>query len=431
MEAEPREHSRAAVSAVPAISAIAAGTALTLVTGLVAAGTLHRGDRAGPVPAARPPDPQAVAAVLDRRARAVRDGDRTAFLATVYTAEPRFQDRQRQQFDNLRRLPLRLWREETTGTPVATGPRGTTLRVTVRYQLSGHDGGPVARTRYLTLAPRTGGWSITGDGTAQGRSDDVEIWDGGPLAVVRGRHSLVIGENAPPARLHEIARRLDAAVPDVTDVLGRGWSRRVVALVPADGSRAAALAGVSPGPAASPGGGLGNIAALAAVAPGADGSTGGDRIVISPGTFGRLNALGRRVVLTHELTHVATGGARDGTTPIWLVEGLADYVGYRNVRIGVRTAAGELRREVRAGRTPARLPGPADFAGDSGRQARAYEEAWLACRMVADRYGEAALLRLYRTAGTRSEAAALHAELGLTPARFTALWRAYLERELS
>jgi hypothetical protein len=339
----------------------------------------------------------------------------------VSDAPAAFQAAQSRMYDNLRRLPLEGWRERVAGTQAADEEHAI-VRVEVRYRLRGFDRGEVARTRYLALAPRGGTWTITGDGTSRGLTDDADIWDAGPLSVARGRAALVVGDG-DGAGLRGIAARLDAAVPDVTAVLGTGWARRVVALVPADPGLASALAG--------PGQSLGQIAALATVAPGPPSGRGEDRIVVSPATFGRLNELGRRVVLTHELAHVATGGARDRRTPLWLIEGFADYVGYRRVEIGVRAAAGELHREVAAGRLPAALPGAAAFAGGSPRLSQAYQEAWLACRMVAGRYGEATLVRLYRAAGRASEEAALRDVLGLTRERFTGMWRDSVKTELA
>ncbi|WP_141577175.1 hypothetical protein [Actinomadura sp. WMMA1423] len=402
----------------------AGGAAVLLAGGAGLAGSRSGGGTAGAGapggPTARVAgtfSPESAAAVLANRARAVRDGDRTAFLATVGDAPAAFQDAHTLMFDNLRKLPLEGWRERVAGTEAMDGGSAV-VRVEVRYRLRGFDRSDVARTRYLTLAPRGGTWTIVGDGTARGLTDDADIWDSGPLTVVRGRAGLVIGDGTGLAR---IAERLDAAVPVVTSVVGKGWAQRVVALVPADASLASALAG--------PGQSLGQIAALATIAPG-DGR-GEDRVIISPGTFGRLNELGRNVVLTHELTHVATGGARDRRTPLWLIEGFADYVGYRRVKISTRSAAGELRREVSAGRAPSALPAAAAFAGGSPRLSQSYQEAWLACRMVADRYGEAALVRLYRAAGRAPEAAALRDVLGLTRERFTALWRDYVKEELA
>ncbi|TDC62240.1 hypothetical protein E1200_26465 [Actinomadura sp. GC306] len=366
-------------------------------------------------------DPAQAAALLGNRARAVRSGDRAAFLATVASAPAAFQDAQSRMYGNLRRLPLERWEERVVAPQATDGETGTVVvRVEVRHRLRGFDRGDVVRTRHLALTPRSGTWTVAGDGSPHGFEDDPEIWDGGDLTVAEGRASLVIGD-APG--LAEVARRLDKAVPVVTGVVGGRWARRVVALAPADADRASALAG--------PGQRLDEVAALAAVTPSAGGARGEDRVVISPATFGRLNDLGRDVVLTHELTHVATGGARDRTTPLWLIEGFADYVGYLRTNVTVRSAAAELRREVAEGRVPSALPGADAFGAGSARLSQAYQESWLACRMVADRYGEATLVRLYRAAGRNPEATALREVLGLTRVRFTALWRDYLKRELT
>jgi hypothetical protein len=412
--------SRRLLTAVIAVMAVAA-----LVTGIR---YLSTGDPATPSPEADQsarPDPQAVAAVLAGRARAVRGHDRTAFLATVASANPAFQAAQGRLFDDLAQLPLAGWRQELGAPePLATGPGGATLRVILHYRLRGFDQHDVTRTEYLSFARRSGsGWVIVGDGAAQGLRDDPEIWDGGHLTVVRGRHSLVIGDQAANGELREIGRRLDAAVPLITGIVGRHWDRGAVALVPADQARAEALAGGDQN--------LSRIAALATTTQSAagDGQPGADRIVILPESFATLSALGRSVVLTHELTHIATGGARDGRTPIWLIEGLADYAGYKSVRVPVRSAAQELRREVVKGRLPARLPDRADFGDAPGRLPQAYEEAWLACRMVAERYGEPTLVRLYRAAGAQPESA-FRRVLGVDAGEFTAMWRDYLRKEL-
>ncbi|WP_157431416.1 hypothetical protein [Actinomadura hibisca] len=401
------------------LAAAATAACLAAGLGLAAAST---DAPAAPPDAARSPAPasaldrRAAETVLANRARAVRDRDRTAFLATVATAPAAFQQAQAQLFDNLRKLPLDDWRERVAGVENGDGPGAVTVRVALSYRLGGYDRAPVTRTRYLAFAPRSGTWVISGL-PARGPGD-AEMWDGGPLTVVRGRSSLVVGD-APG--LPEIARRLDRAVPAVSQVTGTGWPRRAVVLAPAGPERASALAG--------PDRDLTEIAALAVVtgdaAPG-----GGDRIIVSPATFARLNELGREVVLTHELTHIATGGARDGRTPVWLIEGLADYVGYRKAKVGVRAAAGELARDVAAGRLPDALPGPDAFEGGSARLAQSYQESWLACRMIVERYGEATLLRLYRAAGRMFEDAALRSALGVDRARFTAQWRDYLRREL-
>lgn len=379
--------------------------------------------------AAPAPSPKAVTAVLRSRSRAVLTGDRDAFLATVDPTGGAFRARQGVLFDNLATLPLASWRETPAGTrPAFAAGDGWTFRLRLTYRLRGFDRANVVSGRYLTFERRPrAGWVVSGDGTARGLRDDPQIWDDGALSVVRGTSSLVIGASSgkpEEAELRDIAGRLDAGVRAVSAVVGDRWPRRVVALAPATEQQADELAGD-----------VGNIGDIAAFATVTGEHAVADRVVIAPSAFGRLSGLGRRVVLTHELVHVAMGGARDARTPMWLVEGLADYVGYKDTGVSVRSAARELAAEVSSGGLPSAPPDRAAFAGSGARLSAAYEEAWLACRMIAQRYGEPALVRLYRTAqagpgGTRGEDRALRTVLGVGSSRFAARWRAYVRQVL-
>ncbi|MFF5243087.1 hypothetical protein ACFY3V_02325 [Streptosporangium sp. NPDC000095] len=227
-----------------------------------------------------------------------------------------------------------------------------------------------------------------------------DLWPGAAVTV-RGEHSLVIGHGVPDAVLRDLAARADRARATIAEIWG---PVPAVILFPADDAEAATLAGA------------GSTRGLAAMAT-------ADRVIVLPSGYARLTETGRDVVITHELAHVATGATRGGRVPMWLSEGFADYVGYRDAGIAVRTAAAELAAEVRAGVLPERLPGPADFAPGAPRLAQAYEEAWLACRFVAERFGEKALVRLYGSD--------VGSALGLSPAEFTASWRDYLGKELT
>jgi hypothetical protein len=67
--------------------------------------------------------------------------------------------------------------------------------------------------------------------------------------------------------------------------------------------------------------------------------------------------------------------------------------------------------------------------------ARAYESGWLACRLIADRWGEVRLGDFYRAVGahrTREGAVegAMRDVLGTTPEKFTEQWQAYLRTQL-
>jgi hypothetical protein len=143
-----------------------------------------------------------------------------------------------------------------------------------------------------------------------------------------------------------------------------------------------------------------------------------------------LSSLGRGVVVRHEVTHVATAAPSTPGVPLWLEEGFAEYVGYRGSGIALRVELGELVRAQRKGRVPAHLPTEAMFEGDEVDIA--YEAGDLACRVVADTYGQKALVRLYRltVAGSRSENenldAALRAVTGSGTEALEAAWHARL-----
>jgi len=395
---------------------------------------------AGALPA---PSTATVNSLLQRRSRAVLAHDRTAFLATVDPSGQAFRAGQEVLFDNLAKVPLQTWKESLTDRrPEVAADDGWTARLRLTYRLRGFDSRDLVYTEYLTFDQSPGtGWVVSGDGAAHGLRDDPQVWSGGRLDVVHGRHSLVLAEGgavagqdaaARTAGLRDIAARLDAGTRIVSGVVGDHWARHVVALVPATEQKAEELVGDVRN--------LGDIAALATVTGDAGGeATGEDRVVITPTAFGRLNALGRHVVLTHELVHVAMGGARDGRTPMWLIEGLADYVGYKNSGVDTKAAGRELASLIGSGDMPATPPGRSDFEGSGERLSAAYEEAWLACRMIAERYGEDKLVRLYRTAENesgeagdpRAEDRALHSVLGVGSARFDESWRAYIRKELA
>jgi hypothetical protein len=119
--------------------------------------------------------------------------------------------------------------------------------------------------------------------------------------------------------------------------------------------------------------------------------------------------------------------------PTWLVEGLADYIGYLDVPVPVSTAARETREARAQGRLPTALPADADFDGGNPRLPLAYEVSWLAFRLIVETYGQEPALAFYRAVGASRDAGAEAAldrafadELGTTTAAFTALWVEHL-----
>ncbi|WP_374201513.1 hypothetical protein [Streptomyces sp. BV129] len=366
-----------------------------------------------------PPPDQAeraeVQRVLDRRAAALLGHDEAAY-GTTGTRTP---------YARLRALPLASWTYRVT----ALRRDGTSADAELRYRVAGQDTAPVTARRTLTLSRTAdGGWYVTAERAAHGAGE--QLWDQGPVTAVTGAHSLVLGTGQSAAELRGYARLADRAVPAVSRAWGARWARRVVVLVPRSLDGMAALLG-------SPAAQYRGIAAVTtAETPGA-GQAPADRVVVNPEAYAILGDLGKQVVLTHETAHVATRSATTAATPLWLSEGYADWTGYLGTTRTPAEVAPELTRAVADGRTPAALPADKDFGftGDPAGLARSYESGWLACRMIADRWGEDRLRAFYRAVGahrTRAGAvgSALAKVLDTTPEAFTARWRSYTRDQL-
>lgn len=371
---------------------------------------------------------QALDELLAARAAAVLERDRQAWLATVDPGSPEFLDRQAAVFENLEQVPLTEWRYEYGGEGAALHPArqaelgadAWVARVVLVYRFSGaSDLGEVRREQHLTLVRRGEEWLVADDADGPTAQD---LWDLGPVQAVRGDRSLVLG-TAEVENLHQYVVEMDDAVKHVDAVWGTDWSRTVVVLVPRTQTEMAQVLGREDEA------GLEQIAAVTTgeVRPRGE-EPSADRVIINPAGFAQLGPLGRQVVLTHEITHVATRATASGDVPIWLSEGFADYIAYRDAAVAPSVVAQDLLDEVRAGDPPTALPGTADFDPRQGGVASAYSGAWLAAHLIAERWGEEALVSVYRfVAGGAGVDEALVEHVGMDEATFTKEWAAYVE----
>src|SRR5205085_47699 len=112
-------------------------------------------------------------------------------------------------------------------------------------------------------------------------------------------------------------------------------------------------------------------------------------VFINPAVFDRLGPTAAQIVVSHEATHVATGGAVS-SMPQWLIEGFADYVALHALNVPTSVSARQIISEVQKDGPPPKLPTSADFAGGAPDLGATYEAAWLACRQIADEFGQEA-----------------------------------------
>ncbi|MEV7842945.1 hypothetical protein AB0O50_03100 [Streptomyces cyaneofuscatus] len=368
-------------------------------------------------------------ATLERRAAAVLARDPAGYLDALAPDAAKLRAAQRTELANLADVPLKSWSYEVKGITEEDGDWAT-AEVELRYRIDGYDTAPVAARRTLELMRDGERWYVSADRPAKGASD--QLWHQGEVEVVRGAHSLVLGVGRPEEELRQIADTVDLAVPAVSDAWPQPWARRVVVLVP---DSVESMAGLLGSPETS-------YRGIAAVTTGEAGTTGkrpalADRVIVNPQAYASLGSFGQRVVLTHETTHVATRTSTSTATPVWLSEGFADWAAYRGEDRTPDLIAPELTGAVRAGDVPAGLPDDKDFGfdGDPAELARAYESAWMACELIAERWGQEKLTAFYAAVGAHpgrdgAVEQAMGSVLDTTPEEFTADWRDYLSARL-
>ena len=211
------------------------------------------------------------------------------------------------------------------------------------------------------------------------------LWMTGPVTVRRSPGTLVLATGSP-GRLDAYARAAEAAVPVVRRVLP-GWRTGLVVEVPADLAQLGRALSVDPSA----------YAAIAAITTSPDGSLAPQapaHVVLNREVYDALGPVESQVVMSHEAAHVATD-APSSLSPPWLLEGLADYVALRDLDLPDSVTAAQIIRQVRRQGPPARLPGSQEFGSGDTHLGAVYEAAWVACRVLADRGGQGALLRLY------------------------------------
>ena len=305
---------------------------------------------------------------------------------------------------------------DQVGTVAADGSWSAVAEVAWRVD---GDPSPSQADVVVTFAPDGDALGITGFGGAEsaGRGR-VPLWMRGELSVARSRGVLVMVDGSR-AEADEVAARVVRGIDVVRRVLP-AWRSPVVVEVPASAADLDETLGAT----------AGTYAGIAAVTATAGSATDGDapvHVFVNPEVTDGLRRAGAQVVMSHELVHVATDAARSGIEP-WLVEGFADYVALRDVGLPDRTTLGRAIAAARRDGAPDGLPTAAALDTRAPDLQARYEEAWLACRIVAERLGERGLVAVYAAAGSGTPVTAALARRGLPPDELVPLWRARLEQ---
>lgn len=372
----------------------------------------NQGDNGAQVSQAGQVDPRVdVAAkvdlILQERAAAVRTENSAQWVSSLDGLDPDFVQHQDIVFQRLAKIPFTRWTYEIRGTDVIRpvsrkrlGELNSTAAWVVptilEYSIGdGAKTSPVRRPRAFTVVQRGSDWLITS--TSDGDTS-VEPWDVFDVNVVQSKRSLVLGA-ASPKKLRRIAADADQASTRVDRVWGVQWPRVSMLVVPDTQKSMARILGRASEA------GLDQVAAVTTGVVGAgdsEGVTSGDRVVVNPAGYNELGDTGRKIVLTHELTHVATRVVTKVGVPIWLSEGFADYVAYSKSGVQPRFIKEAAVLKHKGHVEDAELPRRIDFDPTQGDIGPAYAGSWLAVKILAQRAGDEALAAAYRDVASSS-----------------------------
>jgi hypothetical protein len=386
----------------------------------------------------------AEAAILHRRGAAVLNHDEAQFLADLDPLEQGLRTRQDAIFRGLEKLPFARFSYQLAHGSLpqtATSDYGVpalVVPVLAVHELTGYDTGPVAEAQSVTFVFRHGRWWFGSDQDDEAdlpAAGHAEPWDDGKVGVARGKHALVIGQDDDQATLDRVAASLDRAVAADLKFWPTGgshrWTGKVVVYVPeAEREFTSLFAGTKETA-------DGVVAVTVPVYDNVDfvkggrayGHEGGTRVIINP-TYFKPTSSFFNVVLRHEVSHVAAEPITSGGTPTWLIEGLAEYVGWRQAdpsrTFFARGVDARTAKAMNAGSFHLVLPASRTFyLGSVATVNQRYTEGFLVCAYIQHRYGEAKLKKFATAMGVaRTDAqepavlkSALHSTLGLTQAQ--------------
>lgn len=372
-------------------TSLALAPALVLVLSLTGCSVLSDDEPGPPAAAAAAPPPDVLAglrAALDTRAEAVRTHDRRAFLAGVTRRDPEVRAEQRDHYATLAQLPLGVFEYELDPAAVVRDGDDYEVVVGLRTQLSGFDERPVLTRDRIRFTPtgRTGQYAVARGTDPQWEAEhDVrpQPWDLGPVQVRSVPGVLGVFDEGSVRSADRLLADVRKGMDDVSGVVPLPWSRAVVLYALSDPAYLARLPDLPGGDPAT----LDGVAFPVTATP-ESAELASTRFALHPRLVGAPGT-DRSRLIRHELTHVAIG-ERDDHAPVWLSEGLAEYVSVRPLPPGRRGISQSAVDAARTGFTD--LPGDEAFNDADSRVH--YGEAWWACEYVATSFGEQTLWSL-------------------------------------
>ncbi|MFI5712290.1 hypothetical protein [Kribbella sp. NPDC051620] len=324
----------------------------------------------------------AVDAILQRRATAVLQHDEDQFLADVDPYNEELRASQKVLFENLvqfgfGKLTYRQGDPQFDQTLLDKyGPTAYLVSAAMEYQIEGIDEQPMRTPLGYTFVKRDKQYVLVDDtalDTARPGSPNREAWDAGPVLVQRGPRTMAVVEQSQV----ELAKSILADAQVAVKAVNRWWlpSWQGGALVIALDDTSVRSADFN-GPLWK------DNSAVATPVQRADTAFGSAYVVVNPRDRDQLDAR----LLAHEFTHVAT--AADGpSAPLWLVEGMAEYVEHLPMGSERAVDLAKYRDHVRSKylNKAKALPTDKQFFGPT--QDSSYAIGWLAVDYLVRKYG--------------------------------------------
>ncbi|WP_432833237.1 hypothetical protein [Dactylosporangium sp. CA-092794] len=378
---------------------------------------------------------KAIDAILARRAEAVKRKDLGEWMGDVDQSDPAFAQGQRQEFENLTKLPFaELSFERTAVSAVKMAAfmpsqifaryhaAARVIAVTVRHRIEGVDSLPVATPWLAVFGYAQGKWLIAGDGSGKDMPTGAagQPWDsGGAITVVRDDRVVAVLSADHAESGKSLLQLAETGLQQVAEVRPSGWDGKVLLTAVTDKQifdtyfaesqdRVAQVAAIA-------------VPYYSAVAEWSNRPAyATTRVVFNPTELSAPKAELQHD-LTHEFTHAAMGPVTGPYTPRWLVEGFAEYVAYKDGKYnaaGIRQALGDL--------VVGSLPTDQQFYDEP----RNYITGWLACRMIAEAYGQAKLIAFYEGFMRMSEVDSVaHEVLGISKDQLEQQWRDFVAKQ--
>lgn len=352
---------------------------------------------------------------VNARAVALQKHDIARYRLTLDPTDTGLIDDQQVYFDNLEQLPIEVlrYRVLTDTITLVEGSEDYWAEVVLALKLKGYDAAAVrTRDRFLFTPSEDGRHMLISSTTDyQWEADhpgNVQPWDLGAVQVEERAGVLGVFDDYTEDSAGDVLDAVSGGRGDVRAVIGdddakagdgvivyslqdptflRGLANQTVG----DPDRADGLTIAVPVDTRTPGKGAASY-----------------RMFLNPRVLDQTPLVIGRLV-RHELTH-ALLGARGRGAPLWINEGLAEYVSVRPLPPAKRRLPASA---LSVGASATDLPGETEFAGPDAEGW--YAVSWWVCEYIASAYGEDVLLLLLdRLQHGADQAEALQAVLGIT-----------------